>query len=334
MSSHAAGVGEQDREHRYLIIAGTYKAGTTSLFTYLAHHPGVCASEQKETWFFSPRHLHYNDVPRYPEGLAPYLASFAKGRPDGLRVEGTPFYFYSGESAEWIHQALPDSKIVVVLGDPVWRMRSWYQMSVLYRWLDPDPGFDAYLKSLREDPRPPEQRPPHLRVLEHGRYAPYLKEYFRVFGRERVQVLWFDELVHHPLTAMRRLCRFAGLDPAFYTDYQFEIHLKALELKRERLFLAYIHLKNWLGRHLPHVQSFRKRLRKLRETLDRRVFPYMFKDAEKFLIPVAAERFLREYYAADAEELRELLGEPVPWLRLPEPPAESAGAKNSAVVQN
>lgn len=330
MSSSAPGPGE-DRDHRYLIIAGVYKAGTTSLFTYLAHHPEVCASEQKETWFFSPRELHYNQVPRYPEGLAPYLANFAKGKAEGLRVEGTPFYFYSTQSAEWIHQALPQARIVVVLGDPVWRMRSWYQMSVLYRWLDPDPGFDAYLKSLREDPRPPEQRPPHLRVLEHGRYAPYLREYFRVFGRERVQVLWFDELVHRPQAAMQRVCRFAGLDAAFYDDYKFEVHLKALELKREGLFLAYINLKNWLARHLPRARGFRRRLRRIRERIDRGVFPYMFKDAEKLLLPMAAERFLRDYYAQDAEELHELLGEPVPWLRPPDPPDGTAVAVGATV---
>lgn len=33
------------------IIAGTEKAGTTSVFTYLSTHPSVCGSAVKETDF-------------------------------------------------------------------------------------------------------------------------------------------------------------------------------------------------------------------------------------------------------------------------------------------
>ena len=40
-----------------VIIAGTQKAGTTSLFRYLADHPSVCPSSIKEVDFF----LKYND---------------------------------------------------------------------------------------------------------------------------------------------------------------------------------------------------------------------------------------------------------------------------------
>ena len=36
----------------FLIIAGASKAGTTSVFNYLANHPQICASVAKETRFF------------------------------------------------------------------------------------------------------------------------------------------------------------------------------------------------------------------------------------------------------------------------------------------
>jgi len=36
----------------FLIIGGTSKAGTTSLYTYLADHPQICPSALKETRFF------------------------------------------------------------------------------------------------------------------------------------------------------------------------------------------------------------------------------------------------------------------------------------------
>ena len=38
--------------YRFLIIGGASKAGTTSMFSYLAEHPQICASHAKETRFF------------------------------------------------------------------------------------------------------------------------------------------------------------------------------------------------------------------------------------------------------------------------------------------
>jgi hypothetical protein len=42
--------------HRFLIIAGTSKAGTRSVFNYLAGHPQICPAE-KETRFFLDAYL-------------------------------------------------------------------------------------------------------------------------------------------------------------------------------------------------------------------------------------------------------------------------------------
>jgi len=301
--------------NRYLIIAGAYKSGTTSLYTWLKHHPQVCAAAQKETWFFSPRELHPNPTPRYDGDLAPYLGLFSDTGGVRLRVEGTPFYLYSAQTAAWINQALPRSRIVVILGDPVWRLDSWYRMSATYGYFGGSPpGLERYLRQMREDPRPPEQRPPHLRCLEHGCYSTYLRDYFEVFGRERVEVIWFEELAQRPLQAMRRLCRFAGLDPGFYEDYVFEAQHRALELKRRQAFLLYVGIKNAVRKLLPAHHPGRQLLRRARESLDWLVFPYLFKDAERIAMSQSVERELRAYYAADAQELERLLGERPPWL--------------------
>ncbi|MBV7338510.1 sulfotransferase [Chloroflexi bacterium TSY] len=40
-------------EHQYLLIVGTPKSATTSLFRYLADHPDVCCANRKETYFFA-----------------------------------------------------------------------------------------------------------------------------------------------------------------------------------------------------------------------------------------------------------------------------------------
>ncbi|MBA2566920.1 MAG: hypothetical protein H0V08_03905, partial [Thermoleophilaceae bacterium] len=73
-----------------LVIAGPGKAGTTSLFAYLARHADVCASRVKQAQYFSP---------------APYRAGGGTGqvadldyldhwRSEPYRLEATPSYFY------------------------------------------------------------------------------------------------------------------------------------------------------------------------------------------------------------------------------------------------
>src|SRR5205085_1010868 len=38
----------------FLVLVGTYRSGTTSLFRYLSEHPQVAASSLKETGYFLP----------------------------------------------------------------------------------------------------------------------------------------------------------------------------------------------------------------------------------------------------------------------------------------
>jgi len=38
---------------RYLLLIGSMKAGTTTLFNYLAQHPGIAGAEPKEPGFFA-----------------------------------------------------------------------------------------------------------------------------------------------------------------------------------------------------------------------------------------------------------------------------------------
>ena len=76
-----------------LVIAGVSRAGTTSLFRYLAQHPDVGTSDVKELRYFS--------AVRHGQPLEPldmYAAHF-KACTQAFAVEATPGYFYGGEPA-------------------------------------------------------------------------------------------------------------------------------------------------------------------------------------------------------------------------------------------
>src|SRR3954463_13629169 len=90
-----------------LVIAGVAKAGTTSLFNYLAQHPDICASDVKETRYFEPL--------RYGEVLPPiesYTAHFRHRQGERYALEATPTYFYGGRDVPpGIRVTLPPGRV-------------------------------------------------------------------------------------------------------------------------------------------------------------------------------------------------------------------------------
>ena len=92
-----------------LFVAGVPKAGTTSLFHYLALHPDVFPSSRKEPGYFHPFKIKDMD-----KNLEAYKKFFSGHSDQQYAIEATPGYFYGGkESAEAINSYSPESKIII-----------------------------------------------------------------------------------------------------------------------------------------------------------------------------------------------------------------------------
>ncbi len=106
-----------------LLIAGVAYGGTSSLFTYLAAHPDICASRVKETHFF---------YPIMAGGSLPAVQEYARHFPhcDKQRyvMEAGPGYLYgSGELARLIHDLLGEVRLLFILRDPVSMLYSYFK---------------------------------------------------------------------------------------------------------------------------------------------------------------------------------------------------------------
>ena len=101
------------------IIAGASKCGTSSIYYYLSRHPQVLLSHTKEIDFF---------VSNYQRGIDWYLAHFPSitDRPDFLTGEATPNYLRFPEVARRIKDTFPQTKIIILLRNPVDRAISWH----------------------------------------------------------------------------------------------------------------------------------------------------------------------------------------------------------------
>ena len=116
-------------EHRYLIIGGATKAGTTSLYFYLADHPEICASNLKETRFFLDAEYPLPAKYRLEDGLDKYEKYFNHCQKQSLRLEATPDYLYSPDTPQKIKHSLPNVKMFFILREPIDRLTSWYRFA-------------------------------------------------------------------------------------------------------------------------------------------------------------------------------------------------------------
>lgn len=215
-----------------LVIAGVNKAGTTSLFSYLAKHPNVSGSNIKETCYFLPI--------RYGEALAPlseYQSLFHYDKFSSIYMEATPGYFYGGiELIENIKHTLPEAKIVLLLRDPAKRLISFFNFMKSMLLIDQDMTLKSYIdhcRSLSSDELRDRANNPYFGV-EGGYYNRYIGDWIEQFG-ERVKILFFEDMKDNPSLFLTELSGWLDLAPDFYTNYEFAIANKTSTYKNRQL---------------------------------------------------------------------------------------------------
>lgn len=172
------------------IVIGATKAGTTSLFRYLAEHPDVFVHAQKELRFFC-------DPARLRDGLEHYRRGFAAAG-ERVAVEFSNGYardpVYPGVPAR-IAAACPDVRLVYLVRDPMSRLESHYRhrLAMGREWREPS-------AAVRAEPS----------YLAASLYGHQLSLYRRHFARERILVLRAERLFAEA-EARGRLCAFLGV---------------------------------------------------------------------------------------------------------------------------
>ena len=175
------------------IIAGTQKAGTTSLHYYLDQHPDI---------FLPKEECHYYDI-FYHMGLTWYEKRFEPGKGKTIGDE-TPRYMYYPDIPAKIYRDNPQVKLVFILRNPVDRAYSEYWMVRLNS--DEPLSFEEAIKQ------------PDREYLSRGLYAEQIERFLEYFPKEKMFFLITEEFANDPRQHLRNLLQFLDVDD----DYEFQ----------------------------------------------------------------------------------------------------------------
>lgn len=190
------------------IILGAQKAGTTSLAAWLHGHP--------QTWIAPEKEVHYFDL-QYQRGIDWYGSRFSAA-PNSVKCgEATPYYLFHPDCAQRMAESLPTTKFIAILRDPVERAFSGYfhakraamEPLELAAALDAEPARMASDRALlARDPSAYAEHQQWRSYLSRGLYAIQLQRYFAHFPRERIHVMFFEELISSPDAVLNQLSAF------------------------------------------------------------------------------------------------------------------------------
>lgn len=198
------------------VIAGVQKGGTTFLFQEMLRHPHVKASLTKEVHFFDQH---------FDRGLVWYRGMFPRSirRAPILRAEASPSYIFEPHALERIRNTLDDVRLIVVVRDPVARAHSHYLHE---RRLGYEPAttfeealaleggrLDAIASLPVDDPGARFVRS-HFTYVARGMYVPQLEHAADLFGRDRLLVLFSENLFASPDSIVQEALDFVGASPA------------------------------------------------------------------------------------------------------------------------
>ncbi len=168
---------------------GAQKCGTSWWHSLLNDHPAVTSSVFKELHFFD----RFYATPFGVDDIAAYHALFP-AREGELCGEWTPRYMSDPWSVPLLARAAPDTRVFVLLRDPVDRYVSGITHD-LARGAPPNP----LLASMH---------------MERGDYPAQVRRLYDHFDPSHVQVLQYEACVADPESELARSFEFLGLDPA------------------------------------------------------------------------------------------------------------------------
>lgn len=228
---------------KLFLSVGAMKSGTTWLYRQLEQHPCIHFSPEKELHYLAWRAGERHHL-RLAYRLSRARAARAREKSQGRRQSASDLWWYLDyllaprtwrwyerrfgavspgiypadfsnlsallEESQWRELAnrVADLRVTYVLRDPLDRI--WSHLKAQYA-SGLDPQRLAGMTRYTADPRLSEHD-----LLRHSRYADNLQRLFRVLPRERVHVVFYDQIAAEPTRLLKGIEQFLDIPEHCY----------------------------------------------------------------------------------------------------------------------
>ncbi len=289
------------------LVIGAGKSGTTALYEYLNSHPEVFMSPIKETNFFAlegEQLVNPEDDPdqmkHYPWSVTQYsdYQDLFKPATEPAIGEVSPMYLYSEKAAQNIKKRLPDAKIIVILRQPVERL------------------YSRYLHLAREDRRPTNDFSDALDkesiwwkrndLVTEGFYYCHLHKYYRLFPKEQIKVILYEDFRSDPEAVLRDLYEFIGVSSTYRapTSAEYNVSGFIVNKKLDKLIGQNSILKAYIKSLFPDLFGQLSKNSKVKAFVTKLRKKNMHKPA---ISKELKARMNAEIYKADIDNLQRLI---------------------------
>ncbi len=278
-------------------IVGAPKCGTTSMWAYLRQHPDIFMPKVKEPNYFC------SDMPSrhaiwVNKSVGDYLKLFGKFINEKRIGDASVTYLYSRIAAQNIKKFDPNSKIIIMIRNPVDAICSEFHMNVAN---GVETIFDLEIALYSENYR-------NLSPFEHEtyyinkvRYSKSISRYLKVFDRENIFIIVFDDFIENTKLIYLKTLEFLEIAPTVIPDF-----------------------KNYLPARVPQNYNIRRffathpKLRKIGISLIKEKYRHIIldnislilgnRDSRKPIITQKVKNRLRSELKSEVENLSILLG--------------------------
>jgi hypothetical protein len=219
------------------MIIGTKRGGTTSLFNYLLDHPNVAPLFPSAA---NIKGVHYFDR-KFRKGPAWYRSHFptalsrslARRRAPRIVGEASPYYLASPGAARRARKLVPNTKLIVLLRNPVERAYSHYKerrrnnvepLSFEDALRREEERLAGEVERMLEEPEYVSYAHEHYSYVRQGIYLPQIQAWMAEFPRQQFFVIRSEDLFEDPGKWYQQVLRFLGLpawDPPDFRRFNF-----------------------------------------------------------------------------------------------------------------
>lgn len=205
------------------IVIGAQKGGSSALYKFICAHPKVERAFVKEPHYFSGQYTE--------KSLKWYKAQFPIKKEGILVGEASPSYCTHPLAPKRIKETVPNTKLILIVRNPVERAISNYFHSVNYGVEDLaiEDAFNRPMADFESEYAKMENSEGYHSKLYHrhayihkGHYAFHLKKWFEHFNKKQLLIVENAHLLETPERVYQEVLEFLGLET--FTPNAFQKH--------------------------------------------------------------------------------------------------------------